>query len=279
MSKRNDRLLHALLKRAEAKAPQVPGDVTPDTAEYRRYVKGTITLSGPVEVKSLQALIEHHVESADTDSQRERKRFQWEKAGVLVAGLLALLTLVQAFFTHQTVVQQREEFILDRRPYIRVTVPCIKTYALSTKEIPCPPIEIGKPIAAVVESKNIGKSPALMFRITRWVNFGQGSEREYKLPRPLPESLYPIVALPDETNDTVAVSRTIFSGFQGVSVADSDTKPWDGSYPIAVFGNVYFKDTAGRDYCDPYLFLMMKSGAILVATEDLDPNCKDPDIR
>ena len=140
-------------------------------------------------------------------------------------------------------------------------------------------MEIGKPLAAVVETKNIGKSPALGLRITRWVSFGAGSEREYKSARHFPENLYPTVALPDEVDDTVAVSRDVFSDFQGISVNDADTKPWDGSYPVAVFGNVYFKDTSGRNYCNPYLFLMIKSGAILVATENIDPNCKDPDIQ
>lgn len=85
--------------------------------------------------------------------------------------------------------------------------------------------------------------------------------------------------LPNVPGRTTALTRKQFSDYQGLEYRLQDLKEWDGSGPITVFGNVYFRDSSGRTYCDAYGVTLLDDGSQADVSDKNTADCADPDVK
>ena len=224
-----------------------------DATKNRFRVSGPIEVS-PLEVKFLQEIAQEFIRNNEGGDSREKQRFHWEKAAVCVAGLLAALTLLQAFITQESVREQRRQFHLDQRPYIKIDTLWFSDFETHQKiEEPV----IGKVMVVNIPYRNIGKSVASALTIERMINFGPAFTKLKQRDQTVPHG-HDFV-MPTDEGLTSAMSRKDYYT-QSAFLPDNMQLPWDGSQPVILLAHFHYKDSFGGFYCTPIVARYMGKG-------------------
>jgi hypothetical protein len=262
-----------------SKHPKPHGD-SPHTNQHddggknnERSISGKINVSGSVETQLPPDFIEKYEAAEAAREAREDKRFILEIVTFAAGLIIIFFAGVQMKTGRDNLVVLQRQFALDQRPVIVVGGPKL-AYPTIGEGIKLP--IVGKPLEINLVFKNIGKSNALNVAPSRFVFTGPNADKEMMVPR---EPYYGGQVVPSQVERLTTAKLVKDERNYGTSALGQDPLPWDGSLPIIVFGNVYYRDAFGGTYCTVfgwrYLGTTTEAGGWMDVAESNTANCED----
>ena len=208
------------------------------------------------------------------EKNSRRSQLRAAKVSNLIATVGVIVPSMGLVGLYATLVQTRNQFALDERPYI--TADPAFYGDLDHKKIDNP-ID-GQPLIFTLALNNIGKSPARNVTVRRYIFFGPDARTELLRPRGNPDYLGKQLFFPNQPQSTTAITQRDSRNNQTAVIHPSDIVKWDGSYPIIVFGNIYYSDAFRHTYCTEFAWAQLgpKMSAWLDVSGNNTQGCENP---
>jgi hypothetical protein len=267
--KRSDRA-HQVNRPAQVSDAHVEQDT--QAKDNQRNITGKINIQGTVETTVPTNLLEEFKASETAKNFRETIRLWLEFLTFISALIILFFTGCQMKTGRDNLALLRSQFARDERPYV-VVWDSPHFVDIATQNQIDEPVA-GRPLAVNIRYKNIGKSPALNVRATRFIYVGDPAFAEFAAPRTIPPTSNQTV-FPEDPRLMTAIYRTDQKTNTGSSYDSANLIRWEGETPIAIFGNIYYEDAFGNKYCteyaDRYLGVLWadQSGANKSSCEDV----------
>jgi hypothetical protein len=206
-----------------------------------------------VQIDLVKDLKEKYEAAQADNTAHSNKILFWTKISAALLFIYAALNWWQACSAHDTLKAIKEQFRLDQRPYISVVSFQILDGILPATSKPKErqEFEIGKPLVVTVETKNVGKSPAINSTFHYHILFGEGLNK-FKI-EPTDKGKRGPTIDPGAVRFMTTVSLIDTYSRESANLNTSDVINWDGSEPLYVFGRISYEDTSGHFYCTPYM--------------------------